>query len=504
MYFLIFTVKYEDQNSFNLMNIYAPNNVNERKDFYKYIINYLSNTNNNTYILGDFNCTISAQKDRYPSNNSEDGANYELTNLISTHDMFDVWRKRNPDKNQYTFKRGNSQSRIDMILAPNNKDCDISKADISKCIYSDHSVVSISITIEDIVMGPGTWKMNIKTIQSEQFKDTFQTFWAYWKGEIDKFDCITEWWEIGKKKIKEITMDISKMLNKGNREIKRDEEKLELLLRSENPNNAEINDLKTKLKDYYKNKTDGLRIRSRIKHFEENEKSTRYFFNLEKSRAKSKLWRKIKLDNGNYSNDITTIIKEQVKFYTNLFSSEGWNRNSAEKLLENVDTKLTNEEKEDLECPITETELWKCIKQLKKNKSPGEDGIISELIKEILDSEKLSHSQSKGILTLLYKKGEREDIKNWRPLTLLNVDYKIVSKLLANRIKPKLCKLSHPDQRGFVPGRSIHEANRLIQDIIDYANMRNDNGFIIFLDQEKAFDRVEWEWLDACLIKYNF
>ena len=62
----------------------------------------------------------------------------------------------------------------------------------------------------------------------------------------------------------------------------------------------------------------------------------------------------------------------------------------------------------------------------------------------------------------------------------------------------------HPDQRGFVPGRSIHEANRLIQDIIDYANMRNDNGSIIFLDQEKAFDRVEWEWLDACLIKYNF
>ena len=126
------------------------------------------------------------------------------------------------------------------------------------------------------------------------------------------------------------------------------------------------------------------------------------------------------------------------------------------------------------------------------------------LIKEILDSEKLPHSQSKGILTLLYKKGEREDIKNWRPLTLLNVDYKIVSKLLANRIKPKLCKLIHPDQRGFVPGRSIHEANRLIQDIIDYANMRNDNGSIIFLDQEKAFDRVEWEWLDTCLIKYNF
>ena len=107
-------------------------------------------------------------------------------------------------------------------------------------------------------------------------------------------------------------------------------------------------------------------------------------------------------------------------------------------------------------------------------------------------------------MTSIYEKGIREDIKNWRPLTLLNVDYKIISKLLANRIKTILTKLIHPNQKGFVPGRNIHEANRLIQDVIEYANIQNINGSIIFLDQEKAFDRVEWEWLKACLEKYNF
>ena len=71
----------------------------------------------------------------------------------------------------------------------------------------------------------------------------------------------------------------------------------------------------------------------------------------------------------------------------------------------------------------------------------------------------LSASQYKGVLTLLHKGGEREDIKNWKPLTLLNCDYKIISKLLAERLKNVLTKLIHPDQKGFVKGRNISECH---------------------------------------------
>jgi hypothetical protein len=107
-------------------------------------------------------------------------------------------------------------------------------------------------------------------------------------------------------------------------------------------------------------------------------------------------------------------------------------------------------------------------------------------------------------LTLLHKGGELEDIKNWRPLTLLNCDYKIISKLLAERLKNVLTKLIHPDQKGFVKGRNISEANRLIQDIIQYADEENEEGIIVFLDQQKAFDRVEWGWVDFVLKTFNF
>ena len=107
------------------------------------------------------------------------------------------------------------------------------------------------------------------------------------------------------------------------------------------------------------------------------------------------------------------------------------------------------------------------------------------------------------MLTLLYKKGEREDISNWRPISLLNVDYKIITKLFSERLK-LLPNIIHSDQKGYVNGRNISETNRLLQDIIEYSEQNNINSSIIFLDYQKAFDRVEWGWALKCLNKFNF
>jgi hypothetical protein len=88
----------------------------------------------------------------------------------------------------------------------------------------------------------------------------------------------------------------------------------------------------------------------------------------------------------------------------------------------------------------------------------------------------------------LHNGGVREDIKkNWRPLTLLNCDYKIISKLLAERLKNVLTKLIHPDQKELVNGRNISEANRMIQDIIQYVDEEDEEGVISFLYQEQIF-----------------
>jgi hypothetical protein len=126
-------------------------------------------------------------------------------------------------------------------------------------------------------------------------------------------------------------------------------------------------------------------------------------------------------------------------------------------------------------------EIKNVLTIFKPNKSPGEDGIISVfyvtyweqikdefflLVNDTFDKKELIPSQYKGVLTLLHTSREREDIRNWRPLTLLNSDYKIIAKILAERLKVVLPKLIHSDHKGFVKGSNLSEANRLIQDVI--------------------------------------
>ena len=129
---------------------------------------------------------------------------------------------------------------------------------------------------------------------------------------------------------------------------------------------------------------------------------------------------------------------------------------------------------------------------------------FTEVLRYIFNSNTLSKSQYNAVLTLLYKKGERYDIRNWRPISLLNVDYKIITKILAERLKKVLPSIIHADQKGFVKGRNINDANRLLQDIIFFSDKNELDSAIVFLDYEKAFDRVKWSWTLQCLKQFKF
>ena len=82
---------------------------------------------------------------------------------------------------------------------------------------------------------------------------------------------------------------------------------------------------------------------------------------------------------------------------------------------------------------------------------------------------------------------------------MLNIDYKIIAKCFGERLKDILPNIIHTDQKGYVKGRYISGANRHIQDLIHYVDDINEEVIIIFLDQTKAFDRVEWKWIYHCL-----
>ena len=94
--------------------------------------------------------------------------------------------------------------------------------------------------------------------------------------------------------------------------------------------------------------------------------------------------------------------------------------------------------------------------------------------------------------------------KNWRPITLLNCDYKIAAKSIATRLKKILPYLINNDQTGFLKGRFIGENIRLINSVIDYAEEQNIPRLLFFVDFEKAFDTLEWTFVEKTLSFYNF
>ena len=95
-------------------------------------------------------------------------------------------------------------------------------------------------------------------------------------------------------------------------------------------------------------------------------------------------------------------------------------------------------------------------------------------------------------------------MENWRPISLLNIDYKILTKVLANRLQVALREIISTDQTGYIKGRNICENIRVIEDIIAYSDRFNVNGFIVLLDFQKAFDSVNIDFLKGTLKSFQF
>ena len=164
------------------------------------------------------------------------------------------------------------------------------------------------------------------------------------------------------------------------------------------------------------------------------------------------------------------------------------------------------------DCPISPNEAHAALLGMAKGKSPGSDGLqveFSVAFRDLRSGDLVNvfiasleaglppFSQSEALVALIFKKGGRLDHKNWRPISLLNDDYKLCAHVLAGLLLKVIATVVAPDQTCGVPGCYIGENVAFLRDVLELANEYNLPVALLSLYQEKAFDHVDWPFLFA-------
>lgn len=534
--FLLLKCKFEDEELI-LVNIYSPTKDNQKGQliFLENIRGKLEDYGEYNLILGgDFNTYLNVKLDK-KGGIKETQSNYseKIIELCEEYTLTDIWRIRNQDKLMYTrrekCKSGVVQSRLDYWLISRSLAYQITKTDIKPGILSDHSLITINIGFgKNVERGKGYWKFNNDLLLDKDYIEMTKNTIEHIKANVRITDK-NVLWEYTKCQIRTDTISYSikraRRLKEKENELRNRLEKLEANLNGEEVNYLEYIECKLEWENIIRRKVNGILTRSKTKWLEEGEKNTKYFLNLEKRNYNNCYIKTLIAENGQEISKPIDILEEEKKYYTDLYSTKLKN---SELELENIKTflekedipKLSENEKDICEEELSLSECAKALSLLPNNKSPGSDGfttnfykffwsdlkdILFESYKYSFQTGNLSQNQKRGILNLLPK--EKKDLrflKNWRPVSLLNTDYKILTKALAIRLQKVIPTLINSDQVGYIKGRYIGENIRVIFDLMRFAEQEQCDAFIAQIDFEKAFDSIEWPFLLQVLKSYNF
>jgi hypothetical protein len=258
--------------------------------------------------------------------------------------------------------------------------------------------------------------------------------------------------------------------------------------------------------------------RAKGKYIQEEGDNTKYFHLIANGKHRKKKIFQLEQDEG-------TIIGEEnlrvfiSEYYKGLFGAPPQNHFTLLKDRIQDIPQLAPKEKDLLSADFTESKVEEAVMQMKKNKAPGPDGFPAEFYQVFWDTIKddmmamFYQLQARdlplfrlnfGIITLLPKKEDASHIKQYRPICLLNVSFKIFTKVGANCITRMAQKIIKPTQTAFIPGRNILEGVVVLHETIHELHSKKLDGVLFKIDFEKAYDKVKWPFLHQVLRMKGF
>ena len=496
---------------------------------------------------GDFNFIIDADKDCYGySRENNVNARNKLISICNKYSLIDVWRHYYPGNKQFTWSRSNPNqgARLDMFFISDHLSSLCFDVKITPGYRTDH-MISFGVQVGESLRGPGLWKFNESLLQDENYVKVVEecidrTIEQYaipiYAQSFLLNPC--NYMNIELQIKEDLFYETLLMMIRGEtvkfakKKAKRAKEKeKELILKMENAHlqhcgirteesAASFEKCKEELENFRKTEISGLIVRSRTKWHEEGERSSKYFLGLEKRNAMRKSVTALR--NGDQILTRTSAILDA--FTDNLSSKYNKNHSIPESadmfIKKNVSASLTEQERKVLDMPLSYEELTKAVARIKKGKSPGSNGYTSTFFKYFwnrlgpflyrafyfcFQTNQMVPSHREGIVTMIPKAGKSPDnLKAWRPITLLNTDFKIISMAIAARLQSVIGKLTDPCQTAYIRGRFIGENTRLVYDVINHLSNSNKPGFIMSADFEAAFDSLSWDFMSKVLRCCNF
>ena len=521
-----------------LVNIYAPNY--RQAEFLTSLIPLLSKYIGDPILFGgDLNLVANPLLDRSSRPLPADGAlSAALEDLLKMIGVTDCYRCVNPSSREYSFysKVHNSYSRIDYLFLSNSLIEHVINSEIHNIVISDHAPISVSFSLSFDIHKTKQWrfdnmlvkdktfvalineripeffKINLNTIGIDGKIVPIQTVW-----EAFKLTC-GGWcrsYSIGKqkeryKKKKQLMMELKK------REI----------LHMKDPSNQELKKqvllTRTEVQSIIHEETSYALYKLRRKHFESGDKAGKLLALRLKQIENNSSITSIYDCGGSMVREQKDINNAFREHYSKLYMSEcEYDPKRMDDFLEGTSLpQLNTDEKVFLETELQEREVITAIKALTAGRAPGQDGFsidfykcfqdalaptLTILYQDMIATQSMPCSMNTAVISLIPKPGkDHAQMRNFRPLSLLNNDYKVFAKILAMRLEKVIHSVIHQDQVGFIAGRcASHNMRRLFHVMSEAASLQHP-AVAISIDAEAAFDRIEWAYLFHVLKKYGF
>ena len=527
-------------NLVTIASIYAPVEDKDKPWFFERVLS--CNLEGVKIIMGDFNSVIDPSLDRSrPSSKVK-----SLLDFVEFTDTIDTWRTLNPNTRVYTY---GDTSRIDLILVSGNFKNHLHNASVEPKYFSDHRLIKVSINFSNSLMGKDFRKIRPSTIAADGYDKIFQLVWnrslEYFRNEIkaklengtfegdprEILDSSTQafnyshpiflnnltlgpdWWDTFKMEILEASLEFQRKNLSEKKHLfhclQRD------FYRMQEGSEGKVA-VEKQLAQLLKQITSEFNFqKSKDKRLTHERYSAGFFRQTSKDR-RIDFMTELKGFNNEVLTDRTEIQDHLLLQYFYLYQDDSLNDEHLDYFLQYTPKLKTKENTS----PFTFSEAYEAIKALTPKTCPGPDGIPGEFYKKYfhvfghfyvrmlnncIENNVVPKSWETSILKVIPKvPGEIPSFDTLRPLTLGNVDCKHEASMFARRMAVVANEVIHGLQTGGLPGRQIQQSTFLIHLLINFYKENNLGGYIVALDNIKAFDKLIRQFMWIVLKEMGF